>query len=711
MYTSNHSAVRLQRFWPSHIIGELLAKPWIDTMIPVGVMILVLLAANWGIPDYLGPANMTSVSRQFAEFAIVALGMSIVVFCGGIDLSVGAVFALANLTAIYMINVLAAPVWVMIPTVIALGASLGAINGLLIGVLKIRAFLVTLATLVIFRAVIQLILLAVGSDINGAYVSNDAWDFLGMGTLGGVPVNVVAVLVLAVLLHILQTRSRVGWHLHAVGGARKSAHQAGIAVRATVFWAYVCCSSLAALAGIFYGARQGSISFDTGVGLEISVIAAIVLGGVTLGGGNGNVTRALAGAVIIQVLNNILIRMGFAGGATSAVLGLVLLAAIILDVKWEKNRHKILQKIYVSPAFNELARAPDVRPGSGSPYEMNDRLKDVEVLALGLVDGPEDVVLDRQGRLYTGMRHGWIYRFSGPNFEHREMLADIGGRPLGLAMDRDDNLIVCVAAMGLYGVRPDGSTFKLSDRTKRSLFSIRDDSAIRFADDLDIAPDGKVYFSEGSMRYDMHSWIFDGLEGRPNGRILCFDPATGRTSTVLRRLIFPNGICTSHDGQSILFAETYRSTLSRLYIAGPRKGQVEVVIPNLPGHPDNINRASDGTYWLALVGVRTPVWDLASEMPDFRTRMIKRIPRDEWLAPNLNKGCVVKVSETGEILDCLWDSGAENNPAITSMREHEGWLYLGGLTSNRITRIRLPNADPDWTGPRAYWGGEAKSCS
>jgi len=703
VFTRPYAPVRLQRFWPSHILGELLSKSWIDSVVPVTVMVLVLIAANTFIPGYLGGSNLTSVSRQFAEFGIVALGMAVVVFCGGIDLSVGAVFALANLAAIYLINVQEMSVYAMVPIVLLLGALLGAINGFFIGIIKIRAFLVTLSTLVIFRAIIQLLLIRFGDDITSAYVDYPAWDFMGTGTLLGVPINVLAVAVIALAFHLLHTRSRIGWHVQAVGGARKSAHQAGISVRATVFSAYVLCSTLAALGGIFFGARQGSIGFDTGVGLEISVIAAIVLGGVALGGGRGTVMRALAGAVIVQVLTNIMIRQGYAGGATSAVLGIVLLIAIAFDIKWEKNRHKILQKTYVSPAFNELKDAPNILEGSGSPYEVNDRLKDVEVLALGLVDGPEDVILDRQGRLYTGMRHGWIYRLSGPGFMHREMLADIGGRPLGMAFDKDDNLIVCVSGMGLYGVKQDGTIFKLTDRAPRSWLSVRDDSSIRLADDLDIAPDGKVYFSDASMRYDVHSWIFDGLEGRPNGRILCYDPATKKTSVALKNLIFPNGMCISHDGESLYFVETYGCRVSRLWIAGPRKGRLDIIIDNLPGHPDNLNRASDGNYWLALAGVRSPVWDLAMVMPGFRTRMVKRIPRDEWLSPNVNQGCVIKMSPTGKILACMWDAEAINNPTITSMREDRGWLYLGGLTSNRITRIKLDDADPNWTSPEAYW--------
>jgi ribose transport system permease protein len=129
------------------------------------------------------------------------------------------------------------------------------------------------------------------------------------------------------------------------------------------------------------------------------------------------------------------------------------------------------------------------------------------------------------------------------------------------------------------------------------------------------------------------------------------------------------------------------------------------VIPDLPGYPDNINRGSRGTYWVALAGTRTPTYDLAMTMPAFRRRMARRVASDEWLFPNVNAGCVVHFDETGQVLETLWDLEGANHPAITSMREHRGYLYLGGVTNNRIGRIKLPDADPEWTGPASYWGG------
>ncbi len=131
---------------------------------------------------------------------------------------------------------------------------------------------------------------------------------------------------------------------------------------------------------------------------------------------------------------------------------------------------------------------------------------------------------------------------------------------------------------------------------------------------------------------------------------------------------------------------------------------MERVVENLPGYPDNINRASDGTYWMALLGMRSPALDLALRMPGFRKRMAQEIAEDEWLFPNINTGCVLRFTEAGEVLESLWDSSGVNHQMVTSMREHRGSLYLGGLLNDRIGRYRLKNAAEHWTGPGSYWG-------
>ena len=163
------------------------------------------------------------------------------------------------------------------------------------------------------------------------------------------------------------------------------------------------------------------------------------------------------------------------------------------------------------------------------------------------------------------------------------MLNYIGGAPLGMAFDKDDNLHVCVGGMGVYRITPDRKVELVTDETNRSIYSVNDDSRMRLADDLDIAPDGKIWFSEATVRYEIHDWPIDALEARGNGRIICHDPKTGKTRTMIRGLIFPNGVCIGNDQQSIIFSETWGCTVKRYYFDGPKKGKIEVIAGiNLP---------------------------------------------------------------------------------------------------------------------------------
>ena len=222
--------------------------------------------------------------------------------------------------------------------------------------------------------------------------------------------------------------------------------------------------------------------------------------------------------------------------------------------------------------FHGLAAALSTAPGTG-PFAQNDKLRDVTLIGLGRIEAPEDVILDRNDNLYAGSRHGDIIRFKAPDYQEMEVYAHIGGQPLGMAFDRDDNLYVCIGGMGLYRITPDRKVEKVTDETNRSLYSVNDDSRLRLADDLDIADDGRIFFSEATVRYEMHEWPVDGLEARGNGRIICYDPNTGTTRTVLRGLKFPNGICIASDGQSILFAETFGCTDQALLVRRPEDRQ------------------------------------------------------------------------------------------------------------------------------------------
>jgi ribose transport system permease protein len=698
-------AVRLRyRYVPDHIVGEVLGRRWMDNVIPVTLLVALAIYLTTAIPNFVSIGNLSDVSRQIGEFGLIVIGMTVVMLAGGIDLSVGSNFALANLTALALINVAKWPVEAAIAATVGVAALVGLINGFLIGFLRLRAFLTTLVMLTLLRAIVELLLQRYSVQIASSDVESDAWDFVGAGSVLGAPISVVILALTAIVAQVALTRLRIGWRIMAVGGSRRSAYNAGIPVRSTICLSYVISGVFTGLAGTLYAARLSGAGPDTGIGLELTVVTAALLGGNSVGGGRGSIGKALMGAIIVSLLTNGLVRLGLANGASSMVVGAVLLLAIAIDVRWVKWRHNLRAKVYVSPAYLALPPAPRFVTDASSPYAMNDRLRDVEIIGLGQVDGPEDVILDADDNVYCSVRQGEIVRFLAPDYLRREVYAHVGGRPLGMAFDKDGGLVTCIAGMGLYRVDRGRNVQKLTAETNRSPFSIIDDSRMRLADDLDIAPDGKVYFSEATIRYGFEEWVVDALEGRGNGRIIRYDPATGATRTIVRNLLFANGMCVAHDNRSVLFAETWGCRISRYWLDGPKAGTTEIVIPDLPGYPDNINRGSRGTYWVGLAGTRTPSYDLAMTMPAFRRRMARRVAGDEWLFPNVNVGCVAHFDEDGRVLETLWDQSGENHPAITSMREHRGFLYLGGVTNNRIGRIKLPNADPDWTGPTSYWG-------
>ena len=494
---------------PDHIIGEVLTKRWADNAIPFVALVATVATFGSIIPGFFALYSLQESTRQLGEFSLVVIGLTVVMLGGGIDLSVGSIFALSAFSAVSTFFIFDAPVWLAFAASLGVGLAFGAINGYLIGYLRLRAFITTLVTFIIGRAGYDILVVSFGSKVQLSMASSDAWDFIGDGTLLGISIPVLAAIALAIVTHVALTRSRLGWHVLAVGGSRRSAHNAGIRVRRTVFLTYVFSGLCSAAAGFLIATRLSGAGPGTGQGLEILALTAAVVGGNSLGGGRGSVVKGLMGAVIVLVMTNGLIRLGYGTGTNQMVLGILLAAAVTIDIRWLKNRHKVLNEIYVAPVYLKMGETQSAAPGSGTPYELNNRLSEAEPIGLGELEGPEDVILDREDHLYCGTRHGEIVRFFAPDYRRSEVFAHVGGFPLGLAFDRAGNLLSCVGAMGLYSISPDREVKKLSAETRRSLTSIMDDARLRDPNDLDIAPDGKVYFTNSTKRYDAHDWALD----------------------------------------------------------------------------------------------------------------------------------------------------------------------------------------------------------
>ena len=700
---------RLQRlrynYVPDHLIGEILTKRWTDNAIPFLALVATVVGFGTAINGFFKPLSLSDSTRQLGEISIVVTGLTIVMLGGGIDLSVGSIYALSTFAAVSAFFIFGWPVWAALLAAIATGIVWGSLNGVLIGYMRLRAFLTTLVTFIIGRAIYDILVVNFAAEVQMSTMSSDLWDFIGGETIFGLSVSVITAIVVAVIAHIAITRSRPGWHVLAVGGSRRSAYNAGLRVRRTIFMTYVVSGICSGLAGFLVACRLSGAGPGTGLNLEIMALTAAVVGGNSLGGGRGSITKGVMGAVIVLVMTNGLIRLGYGTGTNQMVLGLMLAVAVVLDIRWLKNRHKVLNEVYVAPIYHRMGETQSALPGSGSPYALDNRLAAAEAIGLGELEGPEEVVLDAEDHLYCGTRHGEIVRFLAPDYRRSEIFAHTGGFPLGLAFDRAGNLISCVGAMGLYAISRQGEVTQLSAETARSWTSVVDDARLRDPNDCDVAPDGRIFFTDSTTRYDAHDWALDSIESRPTGRLLCYDPQSGKTSTLLDGYRYANGVCIAHDGQSLFFAESWACRVHRYWFDGPKAGKVECVIRDMPGYPDNINRASDGGYWMAWLGMRTPSFDLALRHPGMRKRMTRRLPQDDWLFPNINTGGVVKFDEAGRIREALGDLTGNAHPMVTSMREHKGYLYVGGILNNRIGRYRIPGADPSWTGIRSYWGG------
>jgi len=685
---------------PRRILSDVLSKGWIEGAIPFIAFIALALGVVIFSQGYVSAGNARNLAQYAADGAFVTLALLIVVAVGGIDLSVGSNFAMSAFVALYGFHILGLPVLVLLGLSLGCGALIGAVNGALAGLLGCGALLTTIGMMITVRGLFTLASQAQLVQISISPRSDDLWDWIGAEQPLGIPVGFWVLAIVAVLIFFMFRQSRFGWHILAVGGNRKAARHGGISVKLTVFFAYTIAGMIVGLSAFLFAARQDSIGADTGIGMEFFVLTALVVG---LGGfvpGRGSVVSVLMGFATVYILGDVLINSGLRGDSTQFILGLIIIVILGIDVKFRKNRHRLLASTYLDPIVFDT----DAVQGMDGlmPGEIAPKLSGAELIAVGKIDGPEDVALDADDNLYCGTRDGHIMRIAAPDYKEVSVLANTGGRPLGLTFDAEQRIVTCISGMGLVRVTLDGKVELLADQTERSLVSVQDDTTIRMADDLDIAPDGTIYFTDATRRFDIENWGLDLLEGRPNGRLLSFDPKSRKTRTVCDYLVFPNGVCLAHDGNHLLVASTWACSILafdlRSLSDGPR-----VFIRGLPGYPDNINRSSDGGYWISLAGMRNPVIDEAMRIPGTRRRMTRRVPPTNWLFGNLNIGGVLKADGAGRICDALWDKPDGPLYMITSTCEHKGALYLGGVTNDKIGRLVLPGADREWTSPKSYW--------
>ncbi len=332
--------------------------------------------------------------------------------------------------------------------------------------------------------------------------------------------------------------------------------------------------------------------------------------------------------------------------------------------------------LYPSP-IDSVAWQPPLAPKLDGKYAPNEQLKKSKLLAKGKIYGPEDVAIDIQGRVYGGTQDGLIKRVNIDGSV--DTWLSTGGRPLGLHFDKQQNLIVCDAYKGLLSISPAGDVTVLVDSVEGV--------PLVFTDDVDIASDGKIYFTDASSKWDQRQYMLDLLEYKPYGRFMVYDPDTKKTKVLLDKLYFANGVALSQHEDFVLINETWNYRVLRYWLKGDKKGTQDIFIDNLPGFPDGISSDRNGRFWLALPTPRLSKVDSMHPKPWLKNFSAK-LP--DFLKPKpIEYGMVLGLNEQGEVEVNLQDTDGSTVKEITSVQEHNGYLYLGSLHNDRIGKLAL----------------------
>ena len=347
------------------------------------------------------------------------------------------------------------------------------------------------------------------------------------------------------------------------------------------------------------------------------------------------------------------------------VLGSLLVAATLYLLIWP---------VPIDPvAWN----AP-VDQGLVDPFGPDDRLGRAHAIDLGPHDGPEDVTSGHDGLLYATTKAGYILQIDG--YGNVREFAHVGGRALGIETDSDGSLVVANAYTGLQRISREGRV--------ESVLSEIDGKPLMYANDLAIANDGTIYVSEASTKFGAEESagtyegsLLDIMEHGGHGLIIAFHPDEDVARVIIDGLQFANGIAISEDQSYLLVAETGAYRILKHWLLGPRAGETDVLIDNLPAFPDNINNGLNGNFWVGLVAPRVEVLDSLSDNPFLRT-VVQRLPAS--LRPKAEPySHVFMIDGDGVVLMNLRDPAARY-PSLTGVYETSSSLFMTRLFGNEL---------------------------
>ncbi|MFE0024658.1 SMP-30/gluconolactonase/LRE family protein [Amycolatopsis sp. NPDC059021] len=287
--------------------------------------------------------------------------------------------------------------------------------------------------------------------------------------------------------------------------------------------------------------------------------------------------------------------------------------------------------------------------------------------------GTEDVVVDAEGRIYTGVVDGRILRVA-PDGRRIDVLADTGGRPLGIEFFGEDELLICDAHAGLLTVPLGGG-----DVTTLATSAVGLDFV--FCNNAAVAADGTVYFTDSSRRFGIERWRDDLIEQTGGGRLLRRTP-DGKIDQLADGFQFANGVALPPDESFVAVAETGAFRVSRVWLHGSRAGKVDTLIDDLPGFPDNISTGSDGLIWVTQASPRVAALDVVRRLPAPLRALVRALPDGVQPQPGREVG-VIGVAADG-LVEREFRGEIADFHMLTGVRERDGRLYFGSLADPAI---------------------------
>ena len=294
-------------------------------------LLVIFVASMLFVPRFATPDNLMNVLTQIAINALIATGMTFVILSDGIDLSVGSVAALAGIVSATIIKLfpeasIFTSVLVILVSVIVVGGICGGINAYSIAILKVPPFIATLAMMNVARGVAY-----VYTDSMPITGTPEAYSWVGLRSIGFLPVTVLLMLIVLIVAYIILSRTRFGRYIYAVGSNAEVSKLSGINVTRIKFSVYIICGMLAALGGVVLSSKLQSGLANAATGYELFAIAAVAMGGTSMSGGRGGIVQTIFGLFAIGIINNSLSLLGVPSHWQTIAVGIIILLAVIID--------------------------------------------------------------------------------------------------------------------------------------------------------------------------------------------------------------------------------------------------------------------------------------------------------------------------------------------------------------------------------------------